>query len=202
MGAEDALDPVLRLLVRQVPAGGLHVDLGCGRGRLLMLSQQAGNAVLGIDNDPASVRYCESRGVPAVLADVQTGLAAVTEPIEAVSAVHFVEHVQPAELDELFAAVSARLVDNGRFALVTPNFRDWRVASEIFWLDPTHVRPYPLPLLKAMGARHELLPLFERTLYGCKGGVRLRASLPIRRIVFGSEYGRMNAVLILEKRRG
>ena len=39
----------------------------------------------------------------------------------------------------------------GRLLVVTPNSRNLIVLSEVFWLDPTHVRPYPRALVERLG---------------------------------------------------
>ena len=35
--------------------------------------------------------------------------------------------------------------------VATPNIQNHIVWSQVFWLDPTHVRPYPRPLLERLG---------------------------------------------------
>ena len=36
----------------------------------------------------------------------------------------------------------------GKLVVVTPNVADLWTMTEAFWLDLTHIRPYPLPLLR------------------------------------------------------
>lgn len=66
------------------------------------------------------------------------------------------------------------------------------VLSEIFWLDPTHVRPYPTQLVVAMleGAG------FTVDAVGLRNSSLGRRRIPgtiLNRIRFGSEYGRGEA---------
>ena len=42
------------------------------------------------------------------------------------------------------------LKPGGILIIITPNAMDLRVMTDIFWLDQTHIRPYPLDLLKAL----------------------------------------------------
>lgn len=54
-------------------------------------------------------------------------------------------------MPELFAGLAAALAPGGRAVLVTPDPTNLVVITEVFWLDPTHVRPWPRPLLEALG---------------------------------------------------
>ena len=48
---------------------GRIIDIGCGRGEMLSILQQAGHEVMGVDTDPDMVEACTSRGLPAVVDD-------------------------------------------------------------------------------------------------------------------------------------
>src|SRR5713226_188369 len=70
--------------------------------------------------------------------------------IGGVFAGHVIEHLPPERARELFSAAYGALRPGGRFILLTPNPRNLYVAGEGFWTDPTHVRPFPAPLLRAL----------------------------------------------------
>lgn len=199
MGAAEALDPVLKMILGHLPSPGSHIDLGSGRGRLLALSKAAGNDVFGVDDDEDSVALCVEQGLEVVLADALKWLSGFPRRVDGISAIHFIEHLEPKAADELIAIAADRLRVGGRLAIVTPNFRDWTVAREIFWLDPTHVRPYPIPLLLALGQRHQLKPILARNVVGVEGMRRAKLGYPLKRLVHGRDYGRMNSVIVLEK---
>jgi hypothetical protein len=56
---------------------------------------------------------------------------------------HLIEHLSPVDLSQLLSDVGASTRIGAKLVLVTPNLRNWRVVTEWFWMDPTHVRPYP-----------------------------------------------------------
>jgi O-antigen chain-terminating methyltransferase len=60
-----------------------------------------------------------------------------------------IEHLQPARVAELFHECHRAMRPGGKLILITPNAKDLRT-TERFWLDPSHVRPYPQKLLTAM----------------------------------------------------
>ena len=75
------------------------------------------------------------------------GAAARGERFDGVFASHLVEHLPADHVPGLVERIAAVLSPGGRAVLVTPNARNLVVLTETFWLDPTHVRPWPRPLL-------------------------------------------------------
>jgi O-antigen chain-terminating methyltransferase len=63
-----------------------------------------------------------------------------------------VEHLTPTEVLDLLRNLVRVLEPGGRMVLVTPNPRCPEVMGHAFWLDPTHVRPYPRELLERAAA--------------------------------------------------
>jgi hypothetical protein len=93
------------------------------------------------------------------------------------------------------------LREGGILLLVTPNPEDITIISEVFWLDPTHVRPYPKLLLqsrlRSTGFRVKLARQFL-------GNWRMvpRRSWPmyfVRRILLGRHFGKPNTMVLAEK---
>ncbi len=141
-GAEEEiahrLQRYLPVLRDQAPV----LDLGSGRGELLLLLREAGVEAVGIEGDPALATAAMRRGLRVRRDDV---LAAVRGEKDgswgAVTAVHLLEHLQPAVLLELLAQVRRILRDDGILIAECPNPHSLRVGAALFWLDPTHARP-------------------------------------------------------------
>lgn len=133
---------------------GRVLDLGCGRGIFLDLLREAGVAAVGIDASEAAVAACRERGHDARRADAVAALddfAKRGETFGGIFASHVVEHLPPERVPALFAGLAAALAPGGRAVVVTPDPANLVVLTEVFWLDPTHVRPWPRPVLEAFG---------------------------------------------------
>ena len=60
---------------------------------------------------------------------------------------HVIEHLHPPEALRLIRESYRVLKSGGTLVLVTPNPQNLLVLTEVFWLDLTHVRFYPVRLL-------------------------------------------------------
>lgn len=131
--------------------GGRVLDVGCGHGAFLDVARAAGLRVTGIDASARVVAAPASRGHDVAVGDALDGLRArAAEPVDGVLCAHLIEHMDGAGAARLIAAAAAALRPRGALVLVTPNFRSPVVREELFWLDPTHVRPYPRALLERL----------------------------------------------------
>lgn len=65
-----------------------------------------------------------------------------------ISSFHMVEHLQPNEIYEFILDSYHALVPGGILIIETPNIENLSVASNSFWLDPTHIRPVNIVFLK------------------------------------------------------
>ncbi len=94
------------------------------------------------------------------------------------------------------------LLPDGTLLLLTPNPEDLTIISEIFWLDPTHVRPYPSRLLQTMlktsGFEVTLVKQFLPSWSSI--GRRNIPSYLIRRMLLGRHYGKTNTLVLAKKR--
>ncbi len=124
------------------------VDLGCGRGEFLELMQEAGIEALGVDHSAACVELCRRKGLCAEQADLLDWLRAGTDSFDAVFCAQVVEHLPPACLPELVRLAADALVPGGLLLIETPNPQCLAIFATHFYLDPTHVRPVPAPLLR------------------------------------------------------
>lgn len=122
------------------------LDVGCGPGTFLDLLRERGIVGLGIDFDPQMVQLCHERGLSARVADARA-LSQLHETFDGIHAGHVLEHM-PGELMVSFLEVCCSLLGpNGLLIVRTPNWENDTVRHGGFWLDHTHVRPYPMPLL-------------------------------------------------------
>ncbi len=129
------------------------LDLGCGRGLFLELLREAGVEAHGVDSDAKAVDGCREAGFQVEQGDVLGYLheaAGGEARFDGVFCSHLIEHL-PAEVAMgMIRSCATLLAPGGRLVIITPNVQNLEVWSETFWLDPTHVRPYPRPLIAAM----------------------------------------------------
>ncbi|RPI04743.1 MAG: class I SAM-dependent methyltransferase [Ignavibacteriae bacterium] len=126
------------------------LDVGCGSGTFLELLEERQVHGRGIDTIPEVVRNGLAKGLHMEVGDALSYLKKKKDKYDGVMLSHVIEHLSPTDLIKLLDLVFKRLKPNGRVIVITPNFRDIEVATSNFWLDITHIRPYPLPLLKQL----------------------------------------------------
>jgi O-antigen chain-terminating methyltransferase len=128
-------------------APGKVLEIGSGRGVMLRLMKEAGIAAYGLDSFEDAVVYCKGKGLDVVHGDALSHLAALPDAsLGGIFCAHVIEHMQPAQAVELVRESYRVLKPGARIVIITPNPKDLRT-SERFWLDITHVRPYPEKLL-------------------------------------------------------
>jgi 2-polyprenyl-3-methyl-5-hydroxy-6-metoxy-1,4-benzoquinol methylase len=130
-------------------AGRANVlDIGCGRGEFLELMRDAGVAARGIDLSIESVVLCRLKGLNAEVADLFQYLAALPDAQSGgIFCAQVVEHLLPERLPELIKLATRALEPGGVIAIETPNPECLAIFATHFYLDPTHTRPIPPPLL-------------------------------------------------------
>jgi 2-polyprenyl-3-methyl-5-hydroxy-6-metoxy-1,4-benzoquinol methylase len=124
------------------------LDIGCGRGEFLEMMQAAGVAARGIDLSEESVALCRQKGLEAQVADLFPHLALLPEgSLDGIFCAQVIEHLPPERLPELIRLAASRLARDGVIAIETPNPECLAIFATHFYLDPTHTRPVPHPLL-------------------------------------------------------
>jgi len=124
------------------------LDIGCGRGEFLKMMRDAGVPARGIDLSQESVAACRLAGLDAEVADAFPYLAALPEgSLDGIFCAQVVEHLPPERLPELIRGCASRLAPGGVIAIETPNPECLAIFATHFYLDPTHTRPVPHPLL-------------------------------------------------------
>jgi SAM-dependent methyltransferase len=159
---DDFIAPLTRL---HQPAAAL--DLGCGRGEWLELLGQAGFAAKGVDLDEGMLAACRERALNVELADALTSLRALPDSsVALVSAFHLVEHIPFDQVQVLIGEALRVLQPGGLLIMETPNPENLVVGASSFYMDPSHLRPVPSPLLDFVVeysgfARHKVVRLQE-----------------------------------------
>ena len=134
--------------LHQAHPSALMLDLGCGRGEWLELLQAHQMAALGVDLDAGMLDACLKKNLHVHCQDALAYLKELPSDTAAViSAFHLVEHLSFDRLKELVAEAHRVLKSGGLLIMETPNPENFLVATQNFYLDPTHVRPIPPDLL-------------------------------------------------------
>jgi 2-polyprenyl-3-methyl-5-hydroxy-6-metoxy-1,4-benzoquinol methylase len=124
------------------------LDLGCGRGEFLELMRELGVPARGIDLSDESVAICRHKNLDAANADLFEHLESLPEQsLDGIFCSQVVEHIPAERLPELVRLAASRLERNGAIAIETPNPECLAIFATHFYLDPTHQRPVPHPLL-------------------------------------------------------
>lgn len=124
---------------------------------------------------------------------------------DGVFASHLIEHFATREGLHLIQMMFESLWKGGVLIIVTPTFRDILVSVERFWLDISHVRPYPLPLLQELLKHLDMEILakgFEPTTKTWKQFTRLQSFLYyiFQKVRFGRYYDVGDTYIVGRKR--
>lgn len=141
-GSEDEIRHRLDHYLPELQQSAPVLDLGCGRGELLMLLREAGVEATGVEGDQALAGAARRRGLEVVTGDLLEVLRAQEgDSFGAVTAIHVLEHLQPQTLPSVLAEVRRVLRPQGFFLAECPNPHTLRVGAALYWQDPTHRRP-------------------------------------------------------------
>ncbi len=179
-GSENEISHRLDRYLPELALSPPVLDLGCGRGELLLLLREAGVEATGVEGDHALAGAASRRGLRVVTGDLGEVLRAqAPEAYGAVTAIHVLEHLDPQVLPVVLAEIRRVLRPGGLFLAECPNPHTLRVGAALYWQDPTHRRPL-LPetlelFLKATGftvEKRELLHPFppDQLLMDDEGG--------------------------------
>ncbi|UCC79030.1 MAG: class I SAM-dependent methyltransferase [Candidatus Zixiibacteriota bacterium] len=122
------------------------LDLACGRGEFLGLLKDSNIPAVGVDSDPDAIGTCRRAGYTVEESDIIEFLKN-NSGFDGIMASQIVEHLDGPSAEELTLRCFEALRPGGIIVLVTLNPENLTAITRTFWLDPTHVRPYPLDLL-------------------------------------------------------
>jgi glycosyltransferase involved in cell wall biosynthesis/SAM-dependent methyltransferase len=146
----ELLEPYVDLLREHAPV----LDVGCGRGELLQLLDEAGVEARGIDIDPGMVERSRAKGLRVEQADAVSYLNELPEgSLGAVIAVQVIEHLSYQDLQRLFKLSRRALVPGGLLVVETINPHSLP-AFKTFWVDPTHRAPIFPEVASALAVIH------------------------------------------------
>jgi O-antigen chain-terminating methyltransferase len=126
------------------------VDLGGGSGYLLSSISKSGLKKINVDSNSnyacseidENIHFI-NQNMFEYLDSIQNG------SVDCFILSHVIEHLDFNDAYSLINLIKAKTKIGGFFVLATPNIETIHVLST-FWLDPTHVRPYPKLLLQFM----------------------------------------------------
>lgn len=182
--------PFVRYIAQLYP-GGQTFDIGCGRGEWLELMIESGFDPYGVDLDEGMLNACLERGLPAGLGNAVSHLESLGDETQAIiSAFHVVEHLNFDDLVRVVTEAFRVLLPGGLLIMETPNPENIVVATRNFYLDPTHLRPIPAPLLAFLCEYHLFAKVKTIRLQEDKGLIQ-SASLSLHDVFSGAspDYG-------------
>jgi 2-polyprenyl-3-methyl-5-hydroxy-6-metoxy-1,4-benzoquinol methylase len=198
---EDTVRRIQKPLVEYFRGCGPVLDVGCGRGIFLDLLSTAGIQAVGIDHSSEALAVCQQKGFVVEREDASTYLNRNSGRFGGIFCSHVIEHMGYEDAIGFLELCHQALRRKGVLLVVTPNPADLSIMSEVFWLDPTHVRPYPKLLLekmlKAIGFEIRVTKQFLGSwrLIG-KGGI---PGFLLRRMLLGHRFGKPNTLVLAAK---
>ena len=126
------------------------LDLGGGDGFLLsQLTVPDLEKILVDHNSNYAVNLDSSTRIENIsISDFFKSSSNITTGFDAIILSHVIEHFTPIEVFNILSNCVRFLSLNGLVIIVTPNANNLSVSANHFWLDPTHIRPYPSLLIK------------------------------------------------------
>jgi len=151
------------------------IDAGCGRGEWLEVLKKEGIKGQGIDRNRIMIKQCEEYGLDVIEGDVIESLRDFpSASLGAVTAFHLIEHL-PLDVLVKFIDETVRVLKPGGVAIFeTPNPENIFVGAFTFYLDPTHRRPLPGPMMKFLAEARGLCGVEIEYLHPCGEEVKLK----------------------------
>jgi 2-polyprenyl-3-methyl-5-hydroxy-6-metoxy-1,4-benzoquinol methylase len=147
-GSEEYVKDRQRIYAERFRGRDNVLDIGCGRGELLEVLKEAGIPARGIDLSEECVALCRGKNLEAERADLFEYLDRQPDgSLGGIVCSQVVEHLPPERVPELVGLAHAKIRNDGLVAFETPNPECLAIFASHFYLDPTHTRPIPPPLM-------------------------------------------------------
>jgi O-antigen chain-terminating methyltransferase len=147
-GSEESVKQRQQIYAERFAGQSGVLDLGCGRGEMLEVLREAGISARGVDLHEESLALCAAKGLEVEKADLFQYLDSLPDSsLGGVICAQVVEHLPPERLPDLVRLIHAKLRRDALVAIETPNPECLAIFATHFFLDPTHQRPVPAPLL-------------------------------------------------------
>ena len=118
------------------------LDIGCGRGELLMLLKENQIHAKGIDLDPRMAAVCKEKGLEAECTDAFEYLAALPDAyLDGVFCGQIVEHFSTAQLLRFIAFLKQKVRIGAPVIIETINPGNLNAVGNWFYMDISHVKP-------------------------------------------------------------
>jgi SAM-dependent methyltransferase len=195
--SEDAVRYLQKRFVQRFQGCSPVLDIGCGRGVFLSLLRDAGIESVGLDRADEAVQASRSHGFNIEQAECFPFLESTSQKFGGIFCSQVIEHMDFESATRLIELGRRVLRPGGKLVIVTPNPEDLAIIGEIFWLDPTHVRPYPALLLCSM-LESSGFTVTQREQFN--GGWRFIGRRHLfafywKKIFLGNNYGRPNTAV-------
>jgi SAM-dependent methyltransferase len=182
-GSEGDIDKRQRMYLGYIQESKKHVkdgkhflDVGCGRGEFLKILKEADVPAKGIEINTSGYNHLKSQDFDVELADANTFLENIeNNTLTGISCFQVVEHLPLNYLKKFIELAYRKTALNGVIILESVNTK-CSVALSNFYLDPTHIKPYPPELLKFLLEWYEFKKI--RIVYSspCSEGFRVKDS--------------------------
>ncbi|MCU1335570.1 MAG: Methyltransferase type 11 [Bryobacterales bacterium] len=149
-GSEDWIrEQQTRYVARFAGASGAVLDVGCGRGEFLEAAKSAGLPARGVDQNQECIALCRSKGLEVEQGDMFEYVESLPDgSLGGAYCAQVAEHLPPAGVLRLVKLLSQKLRLGALVAIETPNPECLAIFATHFYIDPTHTRPVPAPLLR------------------------------------------------------
>ena len=130
------------------------LDIGCGRGEWLQKCSDRGFKSTGIEINVGMVETCNSFGLEIIKGDALDILKDLPDnSFSLITAFHVIEHISFDSIYNILIECKRVLKKEGFLILETPSIDNLSIASQNFYIDPTHINPINPDLLSFMFGR-------------------------------------------------
>ncbi len=155
------------------------VDIGCGRGEFLALLSEARVTARGVDSNREMIAEARARGLDAVEGDALAYLTSLPDAsLGGAISSQVIEHLEPAYVIRLIAAVFRKLRPGAPIVIETLNPACWLAFFSSYLRDFTHVWPVHPDTLQYLLQAHGFSRVELRFTEQAPDAVRMRVVDP------------------------